>query len=266
MQYLGLRRRGQTHKVSTTTSMEPYAKVAAKNVPPYEQQPHPDAALLNTPSLLGGAPFDDTAKANVVHRDSEFSTKLTSDAASGLSPPREEKEDNLSEAQIPRSWEKVKDIVLRPSVAGGLVGIANIGLLAGASYAFYTNPRLRRDTKAIMSTIAATFALFGAESYAAEARQSKPERKAAKRKAREEGSAYRRIIGHVLRSGGLSGLVGLLNVGVLGVVSYFAYTNWQRPRWDRRVVSATSAGLIALWGTEIALFSGDNARQYFYPK
>ncbi|KAH9176434.1 hypothetical protein EDB89DRAFT_162504 [Lactarius sanguifluus] len=246
--------------------MEPYAKVAAKNVPPYEQQPHPDAALLNTPSLLGGAPFDDTAKVNVIHRDSEPSTKLASDGASELPPPREERQGKHSEVQTPRRWEKVKDIVLRPAVAGGFVGVANIGLLAGASYAFYTYPRLRRDTKVIISTLAATFALFGAESYAAEARQSKPEGKAAKRKAREEGSAYKPVIEHVLRPGGLSGLVGLLNVGVLGVVSYLAYTNWQRPRWDRRAVSATSAGLIALWGTEIALFSGDNVRQYFRPK
>ncbi|KAI9437751.1 hypothetical protein H4582DRAFT_1957341 [Lactarius indigo] len=263
MQYLG---HSQTHKGTTATSMEPYAKVAAKNVPPYEQQPHPDAALLNTPSLLGGAPFDDNAKVNMVHRDSEPSTKSTSDAASGLSLPREAKQGKHSEAQAPRRWEKVKDIVLRPSVAGGLVGITNIGLLAGASYAFYTYPRLRRDTRAIMSTIAATFALFSAESYAAEASQSKSEGKAVKHKAREEGFAYRRVGERVLRSGGLSGLVGLLNVGVLGVVSYLAYTNWQRPRWDKRVVSATSAGLIALWGTEIALSSGDNFKQYFRPK
>lgn len=74
---------------------------------------------------------------------------------------------------------------------------------------------------------------------------------------------------HVQRSGGLSGIVGLckpicfyahaantnllrtVNVGVLGIVGYLAYTNWKRPSWDRRVVSATSAGLIALWGTEV---------------
>lgn len=143
----------------------------------------------------------------------------------------------------------------------------NIGLLAGASYAFYTHPRLRRDTKAIISTIAATFALFSAESYAAETRQGK----AAKRKAREEGgSVYRRVRERALRSGGLGGVVGLrksfdsthehiinipdseiVNVGVLGIVGYLAYTNWKRPSWDRRVVSATSAGLIALWGTEM---------------
>jgi hypothetical protein len=92
-------------------------------------QPHPDPALLTTPSLLGDAPFDDTAKVNVVHRDSEPSTKSTSDAATGpgLSPPRREREDKYSNDQMPRGWEKVKDVVLRPSVAGGLVGV---GMLA----------------------------------------------------------------------------------------------------------------------------------------
>jgi len=245
--------------------MDSYANVAAKNVPPYEQQPHPDPALLTTPSLVSGAPFDDTLKVNVVPRDSTMSN---SEAATGTgsSPPRGERDDKYSDDQTPQRWEKVKDIVLRPSVAGGLVGVANIGLLAGASYAFYMYPRLRRDTKVIVSTIAATFALFGAEGYAVEARRGKSGVKAGKRKAREDGSVYGRVGEHVLSSGGLSGVVGLLNVGVLGLVGYLAYTNWKRPSWDRRVVSATSAGLIALWGTEIALSSCVNGRQYFRPK
>jgi len=244
--------------------MGSYANVAAKNVPPYEQQPHPDPALLTTPSLVGGTAFDDIAKVNVVQRDSELLTKSTT--GTGPSPPRDEREDKYSDDQMPRRWDKVKDIILRPSVAGGLVGVANIGLLAGASYAFYTYPRLRRDTKVIVSTISAAFALFGAESYVAEARLIKSKGKAAKRKAREEGSVYRRMAEYVLKSGGLGGVVGLLNVSVLGIVGYLAYTNWKRPSWDKRVVSATSAGLIALWGTEIALASSDDVRQYFPPK
>lgn len=88
-------------------------------------QPHPDPALLTTPSLVGSAPFDDTAKVNVVPRDSVPLTKSTSDTATGTgpSPPRGEREDRYSDDQTPRRWEKVKDIVLRPSVAGGLIGI-----------------------------------------------------------------------------------------------------------------------------------------------
>ena len=77
-------------------------------------------------------------------------------------------------------------------------------------------------------------------------------------------------------------LLGTVNVSVLGIVGYLAYTNWKRPSWDKRVVSATSAGLIALWGTEMLVFatlrysilishysalaSSDDVRQYFPPK
>jgi hypothetical protein len=88
-------------------------------------QPHPDPALLTTPSLVGGEPFDETAKVNVVQRDTEPLTKSTSDAPTGTgpSPPRGERGDKHSEDQTPRRWDMVKDIVLRPSVAGGLVGV-----------------------------------------------------------------------------------------------------------------------------------------------
>ena len=88
-------------------------------------QPHPDPALLTTPSLVGDEPFDEIAKVNVVHRDSEPLTKSTSDAPTGTgpSPPRGGREDKHSETQTPRRWDTVKDVVLRPSVAGGLVGV-----------------------------------------------------------------------------------------------------------------------------------------------
>ncbi|KIO01984.1 hypothetical protein M404DRAFT_1002743 [Pisolithus tinctorius Marx 270] len=46
------------------------------------------------------------------------------------------------------------------------------------------------------------------------------------------------------------GLVGLINTAVIGTVAYYGYHNWDRPRWDRRVVTSVSVGLIALWGAE----------------
>lgn len=39
------------------------------------------------------------------------------------------------------------------------------------------------------------------------------------------------------------------NVGILGGITYAAYDNWNRP-WDRRYVSAATVGLLALWGGE----------------
>jgi len=41
-----------------------------------------------------------------------------------------------------------------------------------------------------------------------------------------------------------------VNAGLLGTVGYFAYTNWDRPRWDKRIVSAVSVGLLTLWSGE----------------
>ena len=46
------------------------------------------------------------------------------------------------------------------------------------------------------------------------------------------------------------GLVGALNVGLLGALGWLGYVHWEVPRWDRRVVSAVSVGLLALYGGE----------------
>ncbi len=41
-----------------------------------------------------------------------------------------------------------------------------------------------------------------------------------------------------------------VNAGVLGAVGYFSYANWDRPIWDRRIVSTVSVGVLALWSGE----------------
>lgn len=53
----------------------------------------------------------------------------------------------------------------------------------------------------------------------------------------------------VLRPGTLGGLMGVVNVGLLGTLGYFAYTRKDQP-WDRRVVGAAVAGTLALFGAE----------------
>jgi hypothetical protein len=87
----------------------------------------------------------------------------------------------------------------------------NIGLLAGGSYALYTRPRLRCDTKVIVSAMAATFALFGTERYAIKACQSSP--KNVQDWNKEEGSeaalACHRVREHVPGSGISGGATGL---------------------------------------------------------
>lgn len=53
----------------------------------------------------------------------------------------------------------------------------------------------------------------------------------------------------------------LANVGIIGTVGYFAYTNWDRPHWDRRTLSAISVGLLTLWGGEgsVLFFCGSSS-------
>lgn len=53
----------------------------------------------------------------------------------------------------------------------------------------------------------------------------------------------------VLRPGTLGGLLGVVNVGILGTIGYFAYTK-RNQRWDNRIIGGTVAGTLALFGVE----------------
>lgn len=53
----------------------------------------------------------------------------------------------------------------------------------------------------------------------------------------------------VLRPGTLGGLLGVVNVGILGTIGYFAYTK-RNQRWDNRIVGGTIASTLALFGAE----------------
>lgn len=236
--------------------MESYANIAATNAPPPEKQPHPDPALLTTPSVLGGPPPDITTKVNVARPDNgEPLTYTTPESPSrGSWSPSEDDANKNTEAVTLQRWEKVKEVILRPSVVGGLVGIVNIGLLAGGSYAFYSHPNLRRDTKIITSAMVASFALFGTESYAIKTCRNTPKGNVTDRKIDEGSTAafvYHCVREHVPRSGVFGGTAGLVNAGILSIVGYLAYRNWDSPNWDRRAVSAASVCLLALWGSEI---------------
>ncbi len=144
----------------------------------------------------------------------------------------------------------------------------NVGLVSGAIYKFYNDPYLRRDTRVIVSAIAGALTLLGAEGYAAEKYRETPRGQREAEKVKREGAAiYRSAREHILRPGVLGGLLGVcksmcvaysrivshpctVNAGVLGAVGFLSYTNWDRPTWDRRVVSAVSVGLFTLWGSE----------------
>ena len=127
----------------------------------------------------------------------------------------------------------------------------NLGLIAAGGYLLYTEPHYRRDARALGAAAAGSLALIGAEGVLAEQYLQTPEGQADKRRALAEGSyLYKTGREHILRPGVLGGLVGVVNLGIIGALGYVAYDNWNKPHWDRRTVSAVSAGLIALWGGE----------------
>ena len=135
-------------------------------------------------------------------------------------------------------------LLIRPSPA-------NVGIIAAVSYELYTRPALRTDARALTTIGVGALAIMGAEGYAAEqyAQTEKGRREAAR--AKEEGIAlYSRTKDLVLRPGVLGGLVGALNVGILGGVGYVSYKHWDAPRWDRQTVTLTSLGLLSLFAAE----------------
>ncbi|KDQ57547.1 hypothetical protein JAAARDRAFT_58152 [Jaapia argillacea MUCL 33604] len=241
-----------------------YAAVAAHDAPPPSLQPQADPALLNTQPPTASNVADDTKKVNLVSPDfKQHPATVTSETIiiepdhSSPSVPHHSKKDKAkkrlhhAEQEGFQLWHVAKEQLLRPGVAGGLVGVVNVGLIAGAGYMYYSNPHLRRDTKTISSTVAATLVLLGFEGYAAEAYRETPRGQQEEKRAREEGAlVYRQAREHILRPGVLGGLVGFVNTSILGTVGYLAYTNWDKPHWDRRTVSAVSIGLLTLWGGE----------------
>ncbi|KAI0094650.1 hypothetical protein BDY19DRAFT_988466 [Irpex rosettiformis] len=254
-----------------------YASVAAHNAPSSSDQPHPDPALLTTETPSHDSIADDAAKINIVAPDFKQNPATVTSTAdipaesapvpiSGgvpdhTSPNEKSRGQNAADkakyyAQELEDegfylWNLAKHWLLRPGVAGGLLGVVNVGLLGFASYSLYNKPNLRRDTKLLSSTAAAAFALLSAEGYAAEKYLKTPAGQEEQKRARKEGAAiYRVIKENLLRPGILGGLVGVLNTAILGTVGFYSYRHWDSRQWDRRIVSAVSVGLLTLWTGE----------------
>ncbi|KAF5389346.1 hypothetical protein D9757_004367 [Collybiopsis confluens] len=166
-----------------------YAAAAGSFIPP--NQPQPDQALLNTESPTAPTVADDTAKVNVVHPQfKEHPATITSqnrpvppDSKTPSSSRRRLKEVEAEGAYL---WNVARHYLFRPGVAGGLVGLINVGLLAGATRAFYTQPQLRNDRRIIASAVAATLVTLGVEGFAAEKYAQTPQGQAEARRARKK--------------------------------------------------------------------------------
>lgn len=129
-----------------------------------------------------------------------------------------------AESIAAKYYEKTKDVVLRPHVLGGIVGVGefffastihtnplvNVGILAGLGYTAYINKDKRVwDKRIVAGAVAGTLALFGAEGYVAEKHLETPEGQREAQRAKEEGSKfYLAAKEKVLRPGVAGGMVG----------------------------------------------------------
>ncbi|KAF8322191.1 hypothetical protein DL93DRAFT_2124049 [Clavulina sp. PMI_390] len=270
--------------------MASYAAITKENREPLSEQPHPDTALLNTEPPAPGEtslPDGDSSKITVapagwkeepkyvadqIREETERAKAAMSDAINNSASSGPSKRDKAkatadkAEKEGLELWEQAQRVLLQPGVAGGILGLVNVGLIGTISYKLYTEPGLRSDQRFLGTAGASALAIFGAEGWFAEAYRKTEAGQREEAKAREEGAAvYKHAKEVVLRPGVLGGLVGALNVGILGGVGYWSWINWDRPHaWDRRTVSTATVGLLALFAGEGYL--GEQYREKELPK
>jgi len=97
------------------------------------------------------------------------------------------------------------------------MGVANVGLLSTIGYYAYTRRNVPWDRNYVGATAASVLALFGIEGVVAEQFANTPEGREEIERAKQEGSKFyvnaREV---VLRPGVAGGLLGAVNVAVLG--------------------------------------------------
>jgi len=252
-----------------------YASVTAKGLRPTSAQPHPDMTLLNTQQGETQLPSVE-AKITVAPSDfKEHPRSADTEARDELEAAKELAEEgsnrHTGEPEVQKScrdhvkdklqkagrnglelWEKTQGCLLRPGVAGGLLGVVNVGLLGSIGYSLYTIPVHRSSPRFLSTAAFTTLAIFGGEAVLADAYSKTEAGQREEARAREEGAAlYRHAKTVILRPGILGGAVGALNLGILGGLGYWSYVNWDNLwKWDRRQVSAVSIGLLALFAGE----------------
>jgi len=221
-----------------------YASVTSHNAS--TDQPLPDPALLNTSKPTASGVADDTVKVGVVSPNFKENPATTTsinrpprfeEEESDPSPHRRTAKNKAKAKKLAHDAEKevvhwsavAKELVLRPPVAGGLVGVVNLGLIGYTGYKFYSEPHLRRDHRFVTSTVAGAMVLLGLEGYGAQSFTP----------VREEEDVLIQYVRQNPKS--TRTFFSILNVGIVGATGYLAYSKWDR--WDRRTFATLAAGL-----------------------
>merc|ERR1712072_149361 len=58
-----------------------------------------------------------------------------------------------------------------------------------------------------------------------------------------------------------AGAASIVNIASLAAAGYLAYANWNKPRWDRRIVAAVAAGLATLFAPQGAFATAEAKRK-----
>ncbi|KAL8278818.1 hypothetical protein RQP46_008887 [Phenoliferia psychrophenolica] len=200
-----------------------WASVAAANAPPASEQPHPDTSLLQTAG---------SSTASLASTNGSSINMVTSADLADLKESIDPSSNQAHEADSAefKAAKKATDAALK-DVPTSRVTKADVDKLEARA------EQWAKDGKSKV------------EGWEKEAeKKGKALGKKAAKKASElekEGEALVRKY-----PAAATGIVGLANLAVVAAVGVVAYQNWDKPRWDRRTVSAVSIGLLALFGGE----------------
>ncbi|KAJ9120229.1 hypothetical protein QFC22_003129 [Naganishia vaughanmartiniae] len=168
------------------------------------------------------------ARAEDLARDVKSAAANASDKAAELGRDAERKASELkkqageklerAETALENYAARAREILLRPGTLGGLMGVANVGLLSTLGYYAYTRRNVPWNRNYVAAAVASTLSLFASEGVVAERYSTTPEGRQELERAKQEGSrAYVHAREVVLRPQVAGGALGALNVAVLAV-------------------------------------------------
>ncbi|GAA6050688.1 hypothetical protein JCM3770_000893 [Rhodotorula araucariae] len=244
---------------------------AAKHAP-QGPEPTPDPSLLTTPSDLAsdrpvspGAPADDlqTDKAHVVDRD-EF--EKLKEAVEHADEPQATVDEHFAEAQ---AHQAERDQAQLKAQAQAELKATTETVAAEADKAKAKGEELVDKAERKGDKLVGEAKHKGKElekeakaKYEEGKKDVKEFADKVEREGKKEAKKIQKKASEVEREGralakqyplAATGIVGLTNLLLIAVPSYFAWKHWDHPRWDRRIVSAVGIGLAAAFGLESSL-------------
>lgn len=264
--------------------MSTWADIAAKNAPPEELQPHPDTSLLEVKddsSRPSGQAVDYEAEhvhvvdrdeadklreamshADESHVDDDFAEARRHQEARDLAAQQArlkaeaqkelKQEVDVVEAEATKSFEDGKKAVEQgANEAGKKVeqGKEEVKekVAEGKKEAKQTYEAGKKEAKELYAE-----GKKDAKEFANKVeKEAKKDAKKIQKKASEVEKEGRKLASEYPYAA--SGIVGAINVALIAVPAFYAYQNWNKPHWDRRIVSAVAVGLTAAFGAESAL-------------